>query len=289
MQPMTAAEAKERSASKIAQSGATSPGVRKVLSKDRTAIAFDRIGNGPPLILVDGALCYRGMGQSGQLAELLAQHFTVFTYDRRGRGASGDTAPYAVEREVEDIAALLGEAGGVAFVWGISSGAVLALEAANRLSGIKKLALYEAPLIVDDCRSRTEEDWVRIDAAVAADRRSDAVKFFLKLVGVPGFFIALMRLLPVWAKLKAVAHTLPYDGAIVKENQRGKPLPASQWASVTVPALVMDGGKSPAWIRHANRSLASVLPHAQYRTLEGQTHMLKPKAHAPMLVGFFQD
>jgi pimeloyl-ACP methyl ester carboxylesterase len=289
MQNVTAAEAKERRAPNIAQSPAAYPFVRTVLSKDGTAIAFDRIGNGPPVILVDGALCYRGMGQSGQLAELLAQHFTVFTYDRRGRGGSGDTAPYAVEREVEDIAALLREAGGATFVWGMSSGAVLALEAANRLSGIKKLALYEAPLIVDDCRSMTEDDWVRIGAAVAADRRSDAVKLFLKSVGVPGFFIALMRLLPMWSKLKAVAHTLPYDGAIVKDNQRGKPLPASQWASVTVPALVMDGGKSPVWMRNANRSLASVLPNAQYRTLEGQTHMLKPKAHAPMLVEFFKD
>jgi pimeloyl-ACP methyl ester carboxylesterase len=260
-----------------------------VLSKDGTAIAFDRIGNGPPVILVDGALCYRGMGQSGQLAELLKRHCTVFTYDRRGRGGSDDTAPYALEREVEDIAALLSEAGGAAFVWGTSSGAVLALEAANRLSGIEKLALYEAPLIVDDCRSTTEDDWVRIGAAVAADRRSEAVKFFLKSVGVPGFFIALMRLLPMWSKLKAVAHTLPYDGAIVKDNQRGKPLPASQWASVTVPTLVMNGGKSPVWMRNANRSLASILPNAQYRTLEGQTHMLKPKAHAPMLVEFFKD
>jgi pimeloyl-ACP methyl ester carboxylesterase len=286
MQNMTAAEARERRAPNIARSPAAYPFVRKVLSKDGTAIAFDRIGNGPPVILVDGALCYRGMGQSGQLAELLAQHFT---YDRRGRGDSGDTAPYAVEREVEDIAALLSEAGGVAFVWGMSSGAVLALEAANRLSGIKKLALYEAPLMVDDCRSTTEDDWVRIGAAVAADRRSDAVKLFLKSVGAPGFFIALMRLLPMWSKLKAVAHTLPYDGGIVKDNQRGKPLPASQWASVTVPALVMDGGKSPVWLRHANRSLASVLPNAQYRTLEGQTHMLKPKAHAPMLVEFFKN
>jgi pimeloyl-ACP methyl ester carboxylesterase len=288
MQNMTAGEVKEKRTPEIAQS-APSPFVRRVLSKDGTAIAFDRIGNGPPVILVDGALCYRGMGQSGQLAELLAQHFTVFTYDRRGRGGSGDTTPYAVEREVEDIAALLSEAGGAAFVWGTSSGAVLALEAANRLSGVKKLALYEAPLIVDDCRSMTEDDWVRIGAAVAADRRSDAVRLFLKLVGVPGFFIALMRLLPMWSKLKAVAHTLPYDGAIVKENQRGKPLPASQWSSVTVPALVMDGGKSPAWMRHANRSLADILPNAQYRTLEGQTHMLKPKAHAPMLVEFFKD
>jgi len=288
MQTMTVMEASEERASKIVQA-ATSPFEGKVFSKDGTAIAFDRIGNGPPVILVDGALCYRGMGQSGQLAELLAQHFTVFTYDRRGRGDSGDTAPYAVEREVEDIAALLSEAGGAAFVWGMSSGAVLALAAANRLSGIKKLALYEAPFIVDDTRPTTEDDWVQIGEAVAADRRSEAVKLFLKSVGVPTLFMALMRLMPMWSKLKAIAHTLPYDGAIVEDNQRGKPLPPSRWASVTVPALVMDGGNSPAWMLHANRTLASVLPNAQYRTLEGQTHLLKPTAHAPTLVEFFKS
>ena len=289
MQKRISSEATEGAGPKVAQT-ATSPLARKVFSKDGTAIAFDRIGNGLPVILIDGALCYRGMGQSGQLAELLAQHFTVFTYDRRGRGASGDTAPYAVEREVEDIAALLGEAGGVAFVWGTSSGAVLALEAANRLNGIKKLALYEAPFIVDDTRPTTEDGWDRIRGAVAADRRSDAVKLFLKLVGVPGFVRALMPLMiPMWLKLKAVAHTLPYDGAVVRDNQRGKPLPASQWASVTIPALVMDGGNSPVWMRHANRSLASALPNARYQTLQGQTHMLKPKAHTPILVEFFKD
>jgi len=289
MQKMTVLEATEGRASKIGKA-ATSAVVGKAFSKDGTAIAFDRIGNGPPVILIDGALCYRSMGQSGQLAELLAPHFTVFTYDRRGRGGSGDTAPYAVEREVEDIATLLSEAGGASFVWGMSSGAVLALEAANRLSGIKKLALYEAPFIVDDTRPTTEDDWDRISAAVVADRRSDAVKLFLKSVGAPGFVRALMPLMiPMWLKLKAVAHTLPYDGAIVRDNQRGEPLPASRWASVTVPALVMDGGNSPAWMLHANRSLASVLPNALYRTLKGQTHMLKPKAHAPMLVEFFKD
>ena len=132
--------------------------------------------------------------------------------------------------------------------------------------------------------------WDRISGAVAADRRSDAVKLFLKLVGVPGFVRALMPLmLPIWSKLKAVAHTLPYDGAVVRDNQRGKPLPASQWASVTIPALVMYGGNSPAWMRHANQSLASVLPNARYRTLQGQTHMLRPKTHAPILVEFFKD
>jgi pimeloyl-ACP methyl ester carboxylesterase len=272
---------------KIAPSTATSQDF--VRSNDGTEIAFDRRGDGPAVILVDGALCSRGMGPSGPLAELLAQHFTVFTYDRRGRGESGDTAPYAVEREVEDIAALLSEAGGTAFVSGISSGAALAVEAANRLGGIEKLALYEAPFIVDDSRSTTQDGWTRIGEAVAADRRSDAVRLFMKMVGVPDVFIALMRLMPVWSKLKAVAHTLPYDGALVQDNQRGAPLPAGRWSSVTIPSLVMDGGKSPTWMRDANRALASALPNAQYRTLEGQTHMLNAKVHAPVLVEFFRD
>jgi pimeloyl-ACP methyl ester carboxylesterase len=285
MQNITAIEPKNRAP---VQSLATLARVGTALSKDGTPIAFTRIGDGPPVILVDGALCYRGMGESGKLAALLAPYFTVFTYDRRGRGGSGDSSPYAVEREIEDIAALLSEADGAAFLWGTSSGAVLALEATNRLSGIKKLAIYEAPFIVDDSRSTTERDWARIAEVVAADRRSEAVKLFLKLVGVPSFLIAVMPLMPMlWSKLKAIAHTLPYDGAIVGDNQRGKPLPTECWASVTVPALVMDGGKSPAWMRHGNRSLASILPNARYQTLKGQTHMLKPKAHAPLLMEFF--
>jgi uncharacterized protein YndB with AHSA1/START domain/pimeloyl-ACP methyl ester carboxylesterase len=262
--------------------------VNKVVSKDGTSIAFDRIGHGSPVILVDGALCWRGLGPSGQLAKLLAPHFTVFTYDRRGRGASGDTLPYAVEREVEDIEALVSEAGGAAFLWGVSSGAVLALEAANRLEGIRKLAVFEAPFIVDASRPTTVEDWVRIREAVSAGRPSDAINTFLKSVGMPAFLITLMRLTPVWSRLRAVAHTLPHDGDIVQNLQRGRPLRAGSWASVTIPTLVMDGGKSPAWIREANRSLASALPNAQYRTLEGQTHAVKARAHAPALVEFFE-
>lgn len=286
---MNAIEIDKARTPEVAQAFATFPFSKAVVSKDGTSIAFDRIGRGVPVILVDGALCYRGMGQSPQLAELLAPHFTVFTYDRRGRGDSGNTKTYSVEREIEDIGALLSEAGGAAFVWGMSSGAALALEAATRLRGIKKLALYEAPFIVDGSRATTENDWVRIGDAVAADRRGDAVKLFLKSVGVPGFFRVLMQLMPAWSKLKAIAHTLPYDGAIVRDNQRGKPLLASRWACVTIPTLVMAGEKSTGWMRNANRSLASVLPNAQYRTLEGQTHMLKPKAHAPILMDFFKD
>ncbi len=262
--------------------------VSTVVSKDGTPIAFNLVGRGSPVILVDGALCHRTMGPAGQLATLLAPYFTVFTYDRRGRGASGDTPPYAVEREREDIEARVVEAGGSACLCGSSSGGVLALDAANRLQGIKMVALFEAPFIVDDTRPTTVEDWVRIREALAAGRPGDAVKFFLKSVGVPAFVISLMRLTPVWSKLRAVAHTLPYDGDIAQNYQRGQPLRVGSWASVTMPTLVIDGGNSPAWIRHANRSLASILPNAQYRTLEWQTHVVKAKAHAPTLVEFFK-
>jgi pimeloyl-ACP methyl ester carboxylesterase len=288
MQKIAALDISERKVPSMV--GATSsPLARRTISKDGATIAFDRRGQGFPLILVDGALCYRGVGESGRLAALLAPHFTVFTYDRRGRGDSGDAAPYAVEREVEDIAALLNEAGGEAFVWGISSGAVLALEAAKSLAGIKKLALYEAPFIVDDSRPATQDDWVRIGEAVAAGRRSEAIRLFLKSVGAPGLFVTAMRLTPMWSKLKAVARTLPYDGAIVRNNQQGKPLPADRWLNVTAPTLVIDGGASPVWMQRANRALADLLPNAQYRTLKGQTHRLQPKALAPILATFFKD
>jgi pimeloyl-ACP methyl ester carboxylesterase len=226
----------------------------------------------------------------GPLTPLLAQHFSVVRYDRRGRGESGDTRPYQVEREVEDIQALIDEVGGSAHVFGISSGAALALEAANRGNGIKKLALYEAPFIVDDTRSPIPEGYLaQLNSLVAADRRGDAVRLFMKLVGVPALVIPLMRFMPAWSKLKAVAHTLPYDITIVQDNQRGKPLPAKQWVSVTVSTLVMDGGKSPAWMRNAMRALANALPTAKLHTLEGQTHMVKPKPLALALVEFFSD
>jgi pimeloyl-ACP methyl ester carboxylesterase len=258
-----------------------------VLSRDGTAIACERRGQGHPLILVDGALCSRTMGPSLQLAKALERNFTVFRYDRRGRGDSGDTAPYAAEREVDDIEAVLQAAGGEAFVWGMSSGAMLALMAATRLPGITKLALYEAPLIVDDSRETTQADWARIRAAIAEDRRGDAVTAFLTSVGMPGLLIAFMRLTPIWRKLKAVAHTLPYDGAIVAGDQLGQRLDAARWTSVSVPALVTDGGKSPLWMRHGNKALTEALPNASYRTLPGQNHMLKATAHAPVLTAFF--
>jgi pimeloyl-ACP methyl ester carboxylesterase len=212
----------------------------------------------------------------------------VYSYDRRGRDGSGDTLPYTVEREVEDIEALVKEAGGSAYVYGISSGAALALEAAARLTGIRKLALYEAPFIVDDTHPPRPEDYLaRMDELVAAGRRGDAVRMFLRTVGVPAFGLMIMRLMPVWRKLTAVAHTLPYDLRVLGDTGSGRPLPADRWATATVPTLVMDGGKSPAWMRNAMRALADVLPDARYRTLPGQTHLLKPQALVPVLREFF--
>jgi pimeloyl-ACP methyl ester carboxylesterase len=262
--------------------------MKRVRSKDGTLIAVDQHGDGPPIILVDGALCYRASGPMGPLAAALAPHFKVFTYDRRGRGDSGNTTPYAIEREVEDIEALINEAGGSASVYGISSGAALALEAANCGLAIDKLALYEAPFIVDASRPPVPADVVtQLNDLIAADRRGDAVRLFMRLVGVPTVFVTLMRLMPAWSKLTAVAHTLPYDMTIMKDNQRGKPLPARRWASIRVPTLVMDGGKSPAWIRNAMRALGEVLPNAQRRTLDGQNHMIKAAPLAPVLTEFF--
>lgn len=262
--------------------------MKQVLSRDKTAISFDVSGKGPAVILVDGALCHRAFGPSGPLAAALAENFTVFTYDRRGRGHSGNTAPYSIEREIEDIEAVVNQAGGSAFVHGISSGAALALEAATRGLAVKKLALYEAPFIVDDSHPPLPQDYLaRLNGLISADRRGDAVKLFMKLVGTPAIFVAIMRFTPVWSKLKAVAHTLPYDIGILEDYQQGKPLPAARWASFTSPTLVVDGEKIPPWMRQAMTALAQALPNAKQRSLPGQTHMVKPKALAPVLTEFF--
>jgi pimeloyl-ACP methyl ester carboxylesterase len=224
------------------------------------------------------------------LAELLDQQFTLFTYDRRGRGDSGDTAPYAVAREIEDLEALIDEAGGSAFVYGISSGAVLALEAASKLpTKVKKLALYEPPFIVDDSRSPVSENYVKhLNELIVAGRRGDAVKYFMTdAVGVPAEYLAPMQGDPMWAEMETVAHTLPYDGTIMGNTMSGKPLPSQKWASTTCPTLVMDGGESPAWFHNGAQALTDVLPNAQHRTLEGQNHGVAAEALAPVLKEFF--
>src|SRR5712671_2337797 len=255
-----------------------------VTSHDGTIIAYSQVGQGPVIILVDGALCYRAFGPSKALAAHLSPHFTVITYDRRGRGESGDTQPYAIEREVEDLAALVEAAGGTAYVAGQSSGAALAIEAANRLPGITKLAVYEAPFVVDDTgKPVTQAFLARLKELVAQDRCTEAVKLFMKQVGTPGFMVAIMPLMPMWSKLKAVAHTLPYDISTVVDYGAGQPLPRTLGASITAPTLVSEGRKSPTRMRHSMQALAHTLPNANYRTLAGQTHMVKAEALAPVL------
>ena len=259
-----------------------------VRSTDGTTIAFERTGSGPPLIIVDGALCWRESGPARKLAAELADRFTVITYDRRGRGESGDTAPYSVQREVEDIEALIGEAGGRAHVCGISSGGVLAMEAARNGATIDRLAVYEAPFIVDDSRPPAPSTYVpELNELLAAGRRGAAVKLFMRLVGMPAILVAVTPLFPAWKKLKGVAHTLPYDAACMGDTQAGKPLDAEHWGAVSVPTLVLVGGKSPEWMANGMQSLAAVLPSARREVLDGQTHMVKAKVVAPVLKGFF--
>ena len=239
-------------------------------------------------MLVGGALADRSASPS--LATLLAQRFTVIAFDRRGRGDSGDTAPYAVDREVEDIAALLDEAGGSAFLFGHSSGAVLALETARMLPGrVLKLALYEPPFVVDDSRPGPPADFVtHLETLVSEGRSGDAVAYFMTTgPGVPAEVVESMRGEGYWPSLEAVAHTLVYEGMIMAGLMGGSPEPLERWASLSVPTLVMDGGASPPWQRAAVRALASVLPDARQRTLADQDHGPADDVLAPVLVDFF--
>jgi pimeloyl-ACP methyl ester carboxylesterase len=267
--------------------------MQSVISKDGTTIAYDKIGRGPAVILVAGAFSYRKYPGSVQLADLLAKHFTVFNYDRRGRGDSGDTKPYAVDREIEDVQALIDAAGGSAYVWGLSSGAILALKAAAGGLDIKKLALHEPPFFVNAHDRQPPKDFIdHVTDLITSDRRDDAVKYFMaKGMGAPGFVIPLMHLMPgVWPKLQAVAPTLPYDAQLLEGYTAGKPLSGKDWGLVTMPTLVMAGSESPAFLRHGAQALAEALPHARLLTQKGLGHTkkLSTKLIASVLVEFFE-
>jgi len=259
--------------------------MKTVTSKDGTSIAYDKLGSGFPVILVDGALCSRAFGPMSKLAQLLSPHFTVINYDRRGRNGSGDTAPYAPEREIEDIEALINEAGGSAFVAGVSSGAALALAAAASGLNIKKLALYEAPFMVDKSGHQPPPDSLaQLKAMISENRRGDAVKFFIKdMVGVPAFMVFIMGIMPIFSKLKAVAHTLPYDATIMGDFS----LPVKMAASVKVPTLVGGGEKSPVSMQNSVKQLAGVIPNSELKMFKGQTHNISVKVLAPALIEFF--
>ncbi len=259
--------------------------MKKVTSNDGTAIAYDKRGEGPAVILVDGALCYRSFGPMPRLAELLSPHFTVYNYDRRGRGDSGDTQPYALEREIEDIDALIEESGGSAFVFGTSSGGALGLEAALKLGDkIEKLAMYEPPYDSSKAAGQAWKEYRKqLAELLAANRPSDAAALFMASVGTPADQIDGMRQAPVWAMFEAVAPTLAYDAAALGEDRS---VPINRAAKLTTPTLVMNGTAIPFMLDTAT-ALAKAIPHAQHRTLEGQTHDVNLEVLAPVLVEFF--
>lgn len=263
----------------------------KVIAKDGTEIAYETRGTGPAVILVEGAFGHRSFGFSPRLAELLAPTFTVYAYDRRGRGESGNTMPFAVEREIEDIEALIENAGGSAFVYGISSGACLALEGAMQLgSKIRKLALYEPPYNSDQAALPAWMEYrKKLDELLAANRRADAVALFMRFVGMPADQVEEMRKEPMWPMFEAVAPTLVYDAAAIGEDGS---VPVERAAAVNVPVLIMDGGANLTLMpfMHATASaLAKAIPNAQQRTLEGQTHDVNMDILAPVLVEFFNS
>jgi pimeloyl-ACP methyl ester carboxylesterase len=256
-------------------------------SGDGTAIAYTKLGSGTSLILVDGAFCYRENGPSSQLAPLLAKHFTVFAYDRRGRGTSGDAPVYSIDREVDDIRALVKEAGGSAFAVGVSSGGALALQAVARGVSLKGLVLYEPPFIEKDGHPAPFGVWKnRLDQFVAADDREGAVRFFMTDVyGAPKPFVAVMPLImrSAWKKNQSVAHTLPYDLTLMEDWS----ILRDRSRSVTVPTLVIGGEKSPAPLKDAVATVARALPDARRLYLHGQDHMFSAPAVAPAIIEFF--
>ncbi|WP_432165905.1 alpha/beta fold hydrolase [Streptomyces sp. bgisy031] len=255
---------------------------KKTNSCDGTAIAYERIGTGPAVILVSGAL---SAGSSTEpLAARLSGGLGAVPYDRRGRGASGDTAPYAVAREVEDIAALIGAVGGSAALYGMSSGAALALEAAASGLSVTRVAVYEPPFALDEGGGRERAEYTRQLSGLLADGRTgDAVELFMALTGMPAEMIAGARRSPWWPDMEAVAPTLAYDDAVMGDGR----VPRERLASITVPVLAVAGGASPAWMREAARTVAEAVPDGTYRELGGQTHAVDPDALGPLLSDFF--
>jgi pimeloyl-ACP methyl ester carboxylesterase len=261
----------------------------KVTSRDGTRIAYDKVGKGPALIVVSGALAARS--GSSELAKLLAPHFTVYSYDRRGRGDSGDTQPYSVKREIEDIEALIDKAGGSAYVYGKSSGASLAVEATAALGDkVKELAIYEAPYSDADGAAK---EWrafrAQLEGLLAANRRADAITLFLRFSGAPDDVLAKLKASPAWPSMEAMAPTLAYDMAVVGDDRS---VPVATAAKIKARTLVMDGGASVAampFMRPTADKLAKVIPGAQRQVVEGQDHDLSAKVLAPILMKFFKQ
>jgi pimeloyl-ACP methyl ester carboxylesterase len=271
-----------------AQRGEKAKKIQFVTSKDGTRIAYQRWGAGPALITVGGALSERSAGS--ELAQLLSPHFTVYSYDRRGRGDSSDTKPYSVQREIEDLEALIANAGGSAYVYGKSSGASLALQAAAMLGGkITKLALYEPPYSdADGAAKEWREFTKKIDGLLAEDRRDEAITQFMKFVGAPEGVIVKMKASPAWSGMLAMAPTLAYDNLVLGEDRA---VPVEIAAKVRAETLVMDGGaslKQMPFMRPTADKLGKTIPNARRHILEGQAHDVSAKALAPILETFFK-
>ena len=261
--------------------------MKTVQSADGTTIAFDKRGKGPALILVDGALQHRTIdSETARLGKRLSEYFTVFHYDRRGRGDSTDTQPYAVEREIEDIDAITTEAGGSAYLFGISSGAALAMESAIKLGDkVKKLAMYEAPYNDDEVARQAWKSYRKqLADVVAQGRRGDALALFMLLTGMPPDHLDRVRQHPMWPIWEATALTLAYDAAVMGEDAS---VPSEKVAQVTVPTLVMDGSASFPFMHVTAKALANAIPDARHRTLEGQSHEVEAAVLVPVLVEFF--
>jgi pimeloyl-ACP methyl ester carboxylesterase len=252
-----------------------------VRSADGTTIAFEATGTGQPLIMVDAALGFRGFNPMGELPGLLVGAFTVVSYDRRGRGESTDTPPYAVEREVEDLAVLIDEAGGPAFVYGFSSGAVLALHAAARGLPIAKLALLEPPVPLEDQPAEGDLG-AEIAELVAAGRRGDAVEHFNRSIGVPEEMVAGMRDAPFFPTLEKIAHTLVYDTTITKS------VTPDLLPSIATPTLVVGSAASGDYLQASGRAVADALPNGRFQGLKGEWHGVPPAELAPVLTKFFK-
>lgn len=260
--------------------------MEKTQSADGTLIAFEKLGSGPPVVLLGGAFCdHRARAAGLPLARAMAERLTVYAVDRRGRNESTDTAPYAVVREVEDVAALIRVAGGSAHVYGHSSGAVLALEAALAGLPIQKLALYEPPLVLAEHRERVPEDLPQqLKQLCDAGNRSAAAELFLtRAIGLPPQMVQQMKSGPAWANLESIAHTLAYD-AIITADARGI---LQRATGLKTPTLLLAGQRSQPWMQNGVKKLAESLSGARYETMAEQTHDVDPKQLGPLLSAYF--
>jgi pimeloyl-ACP methyl ester carboxylesterase len=260
--------------------------MNEVFSKDGTRIAYRKSGKGPLLILVDGAFCSKDFGPMPKLMPLLAEHFTVISYDRRARGESGDTKPYDTTRELEDISSLIEQHGGSAYLFGISSGAILALRAVAYGLRIPKVVVFEPPFVTKKNAVRSPNAYEELKKLVDNGNRGGAVKYYLnKVIGAPAIVTLVLQLMPGWSKMKANANSLPYDAAICGDFE----IPKNIFSTIAVPVLAIDSTKSPETLRNAVEATASALPNAKRKSLKGSVHDVPPKILAPELIRFFNE